>query len=83
MVVWQSVRPVGFGPQAGGGLAAGLATVLMSTPAASNIRNVVRVFDPWAYAVSLLVIVIACMLAATVPALHAARLDPIATLKNK
>jgi hypothetical protein len=35
-----------------------------------------------AYAVSLLVIVIACVTAASVPALRAARLDPIATLRN-
>jgi hypothetical protein len=83
LVLSQSVRPVGFGLLAGGGLAAGLAIVLMSTPVSSGIDNVVRVFDPLAYAVSLLVIVVACMLAATMPALHAARLDPIATLKNE
>jgi ABC-type antimicrobial peptide transport system permease subunit len=32
--------------------------------------------------VSVLVIVAACVLAAAVPALRAARLDPIATLRN-
>ena len=78
----QSARPVGFGLLAGGGLAAGLAIVLMSTPAASEIGNTVRVLDPIAYAVSLLVIVTACGLAAAVPALRAARLDPIATLRQ-
>jgi ABC-type antimicrobial peptide transport system permease subunit len=35
-----------------------------------------------AYAASLLVIVIACVLGASVPALRAARVDPIATLRN-
>jgi ABC-type antimicrobial peptide transport system permease subunit len=35
-----------------------------------------------AYAASLLVIVIACVLAAAVPALRAARVDPIAMLRN-
>jgi ABC-type antimicrobial peptide transport system permease subunit len=35
-----------------------------------------------AYAASLLVIVIACLLGASVPALRAARVDPIATLRN-
>ena len=82
LVLWQSVRPVGFGLLAGGGLAAGLAVVLLSTPAASEIGNTVRVLDPLAYAVSLLVIVGACGLAGLVPALRAARVDPIATLRN-
>lgn len=81
-VLSQSIRPVGFGLLAGGGLAAGLAIVLMSTPAASQIGNTVHVLDPVAYAASLLVIVTACVLAASVPALRAARLDPIATLRQ-
>jgi predicted permease len=82
LVLSQSVRPVGFGLLAGGGIAAGLAIVLMSTPAASEIGNTVRVFDPLAYGASLLVIVTACVLAASVPALRATRVDPIATLRN-
>jgi ABC-type antimicrobial peptide transport system permease subunit len=81
LVLSQSVRPVGFGLLAGGGLATGLAIVLMST-LGSEIGNTVRVFDPMAYAASLLVIVIACVLAASVPVLRAARIDPIATLRN-
>ena len=40
----------------------------MATPAASQIGSVVRVFDPVAYAASLLVIVHSCVLAASVPA---------------
>jgi predicted permease len=82
LVLSQLVRPVGFGLLAGGGLAAGLAIVLMSTPGASGIGNTVRVLDPMAYAASLLVIVTACVLAASVPALRAARVDPIATLRK-
>jgi hypothetical protein len=81
LVLWQSARPVGFGLLAGGGLAAGLAIVLMST-LGWEIANTIRVFDPMAYAASLLVIVIACVLGASVPALRAARVDPIATLRN-
>jgi predicted permease len=81
LVLSQSARPVGFGLLAGGGLAAGLAIVLMST-LGSGSGNTVRVFDPMAYAASLLVIVIACVLAASVPAVRAARVDPIATLRN-
>jgi hypothetical protein len=82
LVLRQSVRPVGFGLLAGGGLAAGLATVLMATPAASEVGTIVRVYDPMAYATSLLVIVTACVFAASVPALRAARVDPIATLRS-
>jgi hypothetical protein len=82
LVLSQMIRPVGFGLLAGGGLAAALATVLMATPAASAIGNVVRVFDPMACAASALVIVAASVVAASVPALRASRLDPIATLRN-
>ena len=81
LVLSQSARPVGYGLLAGGGLAAGLAIVLIST-LGSEIGDTVRVFDPLAYAASLLVIVIACVLGASVPALRAARVDPIATLRN-
>ena len=82
LVLSQLLRPVGVGLAVGGGLAAALAIVLMSTPAASHIGAIVHVFDPVAYAASLLLIVTACVLAASVPALRAARVDPIATLRN-
>jgi predicted permease len=82
MVLQQSVRPVGLGLVFGAGLAAALGIVLMSTPAASAIGASVRVFDPVAYAASLIVIVAACGLAALVPALRAARIDPIAALRQ-
>ena len=81
LVLWQSVRPVGFGLLAGGGLAAGLAVVLLAITA-SEIGRTVRVLDPLAYGASLLVIVVACVLGASVPALRAARVDPMATLRN-
>ena len=57
LVLSQSIRPVGIGLVAGGGLAAALAIVLMATPVASEIGNIVHVFDPVAYVASLLVIV--------------------------
>jgi putative ABC transport system permease protein len=82
LVLSQALRPVGVGLVAGGGLAVALATFLMATPAASEIGGFVRVFDPLAYAASMLVIVTACLLATSVPALQAARLDPIATLRQ-
>ena len=78
----QSLRPVGIGLVAGGGLAAALAIVLMSTPASSEIGGFVNVFDPLAYVASLLIIVTACLLATAVPALRAARMDPIETLRR-
>jgi predicted permease len=83
LVLSQSIRPVGIGLLAGGGLAAALAIVLMATPMASEIGNLVRFFDPVAYVASLLVIVTSCLLAVSVPALRAARIDPIATLRKE
>jgi predicted permease len=82
LVVSQSLRPISIGLVVGGGLAAALATVLMATPAASAIGSVVHVFDPVAYVTSLLIIVTSCVLAASVPAVRAARIDPIATLRK-
>ena len=82
LVLSQSFRPVGIGLVAGGGLAAALAIVLMATPMAAEIGNLVHVFDPVAYVASLLVIVSSCVVAASVPALRAARIDPIATLRK-
>jgi predicted permease len=83
LVLSQSVRPVGLGLIAGSGLAWGLAIVLMSTPAASQIGNIVHVFDPVAYAASLACILTACALAALIPALRAARIDPMKTLRQE
>jgi hypothetical protein len=64
LVLSQSLRPVGIGLAAGGGLAAAVAILLMATPAASEIGGTVNVLDPVAYAASLLVIVTSCLLAA-------------------
>ena len=54
----------------------------MTTSAASEIGSIVHVYDPVAYAASLLVIVTSCVLASSVPALRAARIDPLATLRQ-
>jgi putative ABC transport system permease protein len=83
LVLSQSIRPVGFGLVLGGAMAGGLAIVLMSTPAAAQIGRIVQVFDPVAYAASLACIVCACALAAMVPALRAARFDPMTTLRHE
>jgi predicted permease len=82
LVLSQSLRPIGTGLVAGGGIAAALAIVLMATPLAAEIPDVVHVFDPVAYAASLLVIVTSCALAVSVPALRAARIDPFETLRK-
>jgi len=82
LVLSQSLRPVGIGLAAGGALAAAAATVLMATPAASEIGGSVDVLDPVAYAASALVIAAASLIAVSIPTLRAAHLDPIATLRN-
>jgi predicted permease len=83
LVLSQSLGPIGIGLAAGGGIAAALAIVLMATPVASEIRDIIHVFDPVAYAASLLVIVTSCVLAVSVPALRATRIDPFATLRKE
>jgi len=82
LVLSQSIRPVGLGLFIGGGSAAAVAVVLLATPAAAGIGEIVRVLDPVAYAVSLLIIVAACLVAAAIPAARAARLDPALTLRQ-
>ena len=82
LVLAQSFRPVGFGLLIGGGLAAALAIALLSTPGAGAIGDIVHVLDPVAYAGSVLFIVAACLLAASIPAARAARLDPMRTLRQ-
>jgi predicted permease len=82
LVLSQSLRPVGIGLSAGGGLAAAVAIGLMATPAASEIGDSVDVLDPVAYIASALVIITACLVAVSVPTLRAARIDPSATLRN-
>jgi predicted permease len=83
LVLSQSIRPVGFGLFIGGGSAAGLAALLLATPAAATIGEIVHVLDPVAYAVSLLIIIAACLVAASIPATRAARLDPTRTLRQE
>jgi predicted permease len=83
LVLSQSIRPVGFGLVIGGGSAAGLAALLLATPAAATIGGIVHVLDPVAYAVSLLVVIAACVMAAAVPATRAARLDPTRALRQE
>jgi ABC-type antimicrobial peptide transport system permease subunit len=82
LVLLRSLRPVAVGLAAGSGLAAVMAIVLMTLPDAAEIAGWVRVFDPVPYAASLIVIVTSCALAVSVPALRAARIDPVASLRK-
>jgi ABC-type antimicrobial peptide transport system permease subunit len=81
LVLSKLLRPVGIGLGAGVALAAAVATVLMAATD-SEVGTIIKVFDPAAYATSLLIIVVSCVLAAAIPALRAARIDPIATLRQ-
>jgi predicted permease len=83
LVLFESSRPVIVGAAGGMLLAAGAAGALMATPIASEMGEIVQVLDPVAYASALLVIVAACGLAASVPALWAARVDPMVTLRSE
>jgi hypothetical protein len=82
-VLSQSIRPVAVGLVIGGGSAAGIAALLRASPLAEGIGEVVHVFDPVAYAASLLIIIAACLGAASIPATRAARLDPSRTLRQE
>ena len=78
LILWQSVRPVGIGLAAGGGLATAVAIVLMTTPIAAEIGDSIDVLDPVAYTASLLVIVASCVLAVSFPALR-----PLASIRSR
>jgi predicted permease len=82
LVMSQSARPVGFGLLLGGGLTLALGAVLLATRAAAQIGSTVHVFDPLAYAAGVLWIVAACASAALIPSLRAARIDPVAALRQ-
>ena len=83
LVLAQSLQPVVVGLIFGGGSAAGLSALLLATPAADVIGQIVHVLDPIAYTTSLLIIMAACLAAASIPATRAACLDPTRTLREE
>jgi hypothetical protein len=83
LVASQVFRSVGIGLAAGTGLAAAVATLLMSSPSATEIGRLVHVVDPVAYLTGILVIAGASVLAASLPMLRAARIDPIVALRDE
>jgi predicted permease len=82
LMLAQTTRPVLFGLLAGAGLAALLARLVLATELGAMIATIVHVTDPVAYLSSLLVIVVACLCAAWIPASRAARVDPMKTLRQ-
>jgi hypothetical protein len=82
LVLSQSARPVGIGLLLGGSFTAALSAILLATPAAEFIGSTVHLFDPVAYIGGLLWIVAACTCAALIPALRAARIDPMKALRQ-
>lgn len=83
LMLAQTTWPVVFGLVAGAGLAASLATLVLSSEVGALISQIVHITDPIAYASSLLVIVAACMVAAWIPAARAAKVDPMKTLRQE
>jgi ABC-type antimicrobial peptide transport system permease subunit len=83
MMLWQTARPVLYGLLAGTGLAATLATALLTTEFGAFISQIVHVTDPIAYSASLLVVVAACLVATWVPVTRAARVDPMQALRQE
>ena len=79
----QTARPVLFGLVAGAGLASLLATLVLSTELGALIATIVHVTDPVAYLGSAVVIVVACLFAAWIPASRAAKVDPMKTLRQE
>jgi hypothetical protein len=79
----QTARPVLYGLVAGTALAAVLATMLLSMPLGAFISPIVHVTDPVAYLSSVTIIVAACIAAAALPALRAARVDPVRALRQQ
>ena len=80
LVVVQVVKPVGVGLAVGSGLALALGILLLGFLA--PVGEFVRLLDPIAYLGSLSIIVVACMLAAWVPTMRAAHIDPMKSLRR-
>jgi hypothetical protein len=57
-------------------------TGVLAVDTATELRGWMHMLDPVAYVASLAIIVTSCVLAVSVPAFRAARIDPIATLRK-
>jgi len=83
LMLAQTARPVLFGLLAGAALAALLATLVLNSEFGAMISEIVHVTGPVAYLSSLMVIIVACLLGAWIPASRAARVDPMKTLRQE
>jgi predicted permease len=83
LVIAQTSRPVIIGLIGGASLVLTAATLLLSIPTAGVIGDVIHVLDPIAYVSSLLCIVASCLLAASIPAWRAAKVDPMRSLRQE
>ena len=81
LVLRQTIKPVGIGLGVGAALA--LATGILLLTNLEPIGSIVRLLDPVAYVASLLMIVAACALAAWVPTMKAAHIDPMKSLRHE
>ncbi len=82
LMVGQTGWPVALGLVGGAGLAAALASLVLATEAGALIAGIVQVADPVAYLASVGLIVVACALAAWIPARRAAVVDPMQALRR-
>jgi predicted permease len=80
LVIGQSIGPVAAGLAVGASLSLALGIVLLTQVQA--IGTIVRLLDPMAYVVGVLLIIAGCAAAAWVPTLRAARLDPMKSLRH-
>ena len=80
LVLAQTAKPVGIGLVVGAALSLAVGILLLTNLEA--IGSIVRLLDPIAYVASLVIIVIACAFAAWVPTMHAARIDPMKSLRH-
>jgi putative ABC transport system permease protein len=81
LVLGQTARPVGVGLIVGAVLSLATGIVLLTT--LEPIGSIVRLLDPIAYVGSLAIIILACAVAAWVPTMHAARIDPMKSLRHE
>jgi len=81
LVLGQTAGPVGIGLVVGAALA--LATGILLLTNLEPIGQIVRLLDPIAYVGGLLIIILACAFAAWVPTRHAARIDPMTSLRHE
>jgi predicted permease len=81
LVLAQTIRPVAAGMVVGAGLALAAGIVVLAT--LEQIGTLVKLLDPVAYVAGLLLILTACAVAAWVPTMRAAHIDPTKSLRHE